>query len=168
MSVQCVWTPSQERINISFPPKADQPQAEKQMASSRNLLCHVRQGGQHGSHGQKSTQESFVLRFGNKEKHGSDLGQMDQAFCHPELSFLGSSNGLELSRSLCQVSKRCSPSVHFHDSVFLDGSEECPPGCLNQIENGGAGIPTVHQDHKGHPKLLNGLFQNLLRDLDLA
>ena len=33
------------------------------MASSRNLLCRPRQGGQHGSHGQKSTQESFVLSF---------------------------------------------------------------------------------------------------------
>src|SRR3989338_3481434 len=44
-------------------------------ASGRNLLCRQRQGG-HGSHGQKSTQESFVLPFGileEREQTSKDL-----------------------------------------------------------------------------------------------
>ena len=110
----------------------------------------------------------ILHRSGDKEEYSSDLGQRDQTFCHPKLSFLGSLDGCKPPHSLRQVSERSSPSIHFHDSVSFDSGKECPSGCLNQIEYRSAGIPAVHQDHKRHTEFLNGFFQNLLCDLDLA
>ena len=110
----------------------------------------------------------ILHRSGDKEEHRSDFGQRDQTFCHPKLSFLGSSDGRKPLHSLCQMSERSSPSIHFHNSVSFDSGKECPFGCLNQIENGGAGIPAVHQDHKRHAEFPNRFSQNLLCDLDLA
>lgn len=111
---------------------------------------------------------SILLRFGDKEKHGSNLGQMDQTFRRPKRSFLGSSNGLERFRSLCQESKRHFPSVHFHDSVLLDGGKEGPSGRSNQIENGSAGVPAVHEDRRFDLELLDDFPKDVLSNLDLA
>ena len=51
--------------------------------------------------------------LGDKHKHGADLGQMDDSFCNPKLSFSGNTNGLVSPRSLGQVTDDCFLAIAF-------------------------------------------------------
>ena len=109
-----------------------------------------------------------VLGFGDEKQDRADLGQMDKELGYPEAFLFGSADSSVFSRPLGQAAHRCFSSPDFHDPVSFDGGKKCPSCLNNRIENGSAGIPSIHQDCQRDAEFSNGLRKNLDGDLDFA
>ena len=90
--------------------------------------------------------DTVFLGSGNKQKHGSDLWQMDQEPGYAKESFLGSTDCFVFPQPLGQGTEGDLLSVDFHKTVSFYRSHKCPPGLNDEIENRSAGVPGVHQN----------------------
>lgn len=115
-------------------------------------------------------QESGFLdsSFGDKQKHGSNLGQMDDSFGDLELSLLGNTNGHVSPRSLGQVTDDGLFAVHFQNTVALDRGHESPACFDNRNKDRSAGIPAVHEHGYGGMNRATEILKDLLRQLNFA
>jgi len=106
--------------------------------------------------------------FRDKEKHGSNLGQVNDSLGNLELSVSGKTDGLVSPRSLGQVTDDGSFAVDLQNPVAFDRSHKRPPRFDNRKKNRSASIPAVHQNGNGSMKLLTKVLKNGLRQFDLA
>jgi len=110
----------------------------------------------------------FGASFGDKQKHSSNFGQMDDSFGDLELSLLGNTNGHVSPRSLGQVTDDGLFAVDFQNAVALDRGHKSPTRFDNGNKNGSAGIPAVHQDGHRGMNLVAKTLEDFLRQLDFA
>jgi len=110
----------------------------------------------------------FGPAFGDKEKRGSNLGQMDDSLGYLELSLSGKTDGLVRPRSLGQVTDDGFDAVYFQNPIAFDCSHEYPACFYNWIENRSTSIPAVHQNGNGSMKRLTKVLKNIPRQLDFA
>lgn len=115
-------------------------------------------------------QESGFLgaSFGDKEKHRSDLGQMDDTLGNFEPSFFGNTDGFVSPRSLGQVTDDGFGTVDFQNAVALDRGHKGPFGFDNRNKNGSTGIPAVHQYRHGGMNFSPKILKNFLSQPDFA
>lgn len=109
-----------------------------------------------------------VFGSGNKQKDGSDLGQMDRELGHAKAFFPGSTDCFRFPRFLGQVTEGSFLSVDLHKTVSLDRGQKCPLGLNNKIENRSAGIPGIHQDRGFDRQGLDRLGKDFYSQLDFA
>src|SRR3989338_2396696 len=74
--------------------------------------------------------------LGDKEKHRSNLGQMDNSLGDLEFSFLGKLHGLVSPRSLGQVTDDGFGAVYFQNPIAFDRCHESPAGFDNRDKDG--------------------------------
>lgn len=115
-------------------------------------------------------QESGFLgsSFGNKEEHGSDLGQIDNSFGDLELSLSGNVHGLVHPRSLGQVTDDRFLAVDLQNTIALDRSYKRPACFYDRNKNGSAGIPAVHQHGYGGMNLPAKILKGFQSQLNFA
>ena len=106
--------------------------------------------------------------FGDKQKDGADLGQMDNSLGDLELSLFGNTHGLVSPRSLGQVTDDSLLAVDFQNTIALDRSHESPARFDNRNQDRSTGIPAVHEHGYGSMKILMKRLKNILRQIDLA
>ena len=92
--------------------------------------------------------DTVLLGPGNKQKHGSDLWQMDLELGNAKTFFPGNTDCFVFPRSLGQVTEGDLLSVDFHKTISFDRGHKGPFGLNNRIENRSAGIPGVHQNRR--------------------
>ena len=115
-------------------------------------------------------QESGFLgaSFGDKQKDGSDLGQVDDSLGNLEFSFLGNTHGFVSPRSLGQVTNDGLLAAYFQNTIAFDCGHKRPAGFGDRNKNGSAGIPAVRQYGHGGMNLVTKNLKDFLSQLNFA
>lgn len=106
--------------------------------------------------------------FGDKQKHGSDLGQADDSLGNLEFSFLGNAHGFVSPRSLGQVTDDGFRTVYFQNTIAFDRSDKDPARFDKRNKDWGTGVPAVHQNRHRGMNLAAKILKDFLRQLDFA
>lgn len=107
-------------------------------------------------------------RFGDEQKPQPNLRQVNPELCDSKPFLFGQTHPLVLARSLGQVTRPSLLPIENQDTVVSDSHQKGPTCFLNRIENGGTGIPGIHDDRESPGEEAKSFLEDFSCELDFA